>query len=61
MGEFAYLRCLAAAFLARLGKDERGVMTTEGVIVVAALVLLAGAVAAIIAAKVLAKANSLQL
>jgi hypothetical protein len=60
MEELTYLRHLAAALLARLRSDERGVLSTEGVIVIAALVILAGTVSAVIASKVIAKANSIQ-
>lgn len=60
MEELAYLRSLAAVLVARLRADERGVLSTEGVIVVAALALLAATVSAVIAGKVLAKANSIQ-
>ena len=60
MEELTYLRCLAATLLTRLRTDERGMLSTEGVIVIAALVLLAGTVSAVIASKVIAKANSIQ-
>lgn len=60
MEELTYLRLLAAALLARLRTDQRGVLSTEGVIVIAALVLLAGTVSAVIASKVIAKANAIQ-
>jgi hypothetical protein len=60
---FTYLRILAAMLRARLAQARRrdGGYTTETVVVIALLVALAIAAVAIITAKVLAKAGSLNL
>jgi hypothetical protein len=60
---FAYLRVLATVLRARLARARHndGGYTTETVVVIALLVALAIAALAIITAKVLAKANSLNL
>jgi hypothetical protein len=56
-----FLRDTAMALRARLHRQGDGGYTTETVVVIALLVALAIAAIAIIAAKVLAKANSLDL
>jgi len=59
-----YLRLAAAVLRGRLAqarRDGEAGYTTETVVVIALLVALAIAAVAIIAAKVLAKANSIQL
>ena len=61
---FGYLRLAAALLRGRLAQARRGGEaghTTETVVVIALLVALAIAAIAIITAKVLAKANSLNL
>jgi hypothetical protein len=60
---FAYLRILATVLRARLAqaRSNDGGYTTETVVVIALLVALAIAAIALISAKVLAKANSLNL
>jgi hypothetical protein len=61
---FGYLRLAAALLRGRLAQARRGGeagYTTETVVVIALLVALAIAAIAIITAKVLAKANSLNL
>ena len=60
---FSYLRILASVLKARLAqaRDNDAGYTTETVVVIALLVALAIAAIAIITAKVLAKANSLNL
>jgi hypothetical protein len=60
---FAYLRILATVLRARLprARGNDGGYTTETVVVIALLVALAIAAIAIVTAKVLAKANSLNL
>ena len=59
----AYLRILATVLRARLAqaRNNDGGYTTETVVVIALLVALAIAAIAIVSAKVLAKANSLNL
>lgn len=61
MIELDVLRVLLAALSARLRGDERGVITTESAVVIGAAVLLAAAVVALIATKVMAKVNSISL
>lgn len=61
--EFEALRLTLRLLAARLAdsRDERGGMTTEAVILTAVLAALAIAATTIIAAKVIAKANSITL
>jgi hypothetical protein len=62
MPEFVYFSALVGllrAQLAHLRADERGSLTTEQVLVTAALAALALATTAIIVSKVTAKANSI--
>jgi len=61
MVEFQIFRLLLADIVARLRDDEDGVITTETAVVIGAAVLLAVAVAALIASKVMAKVNSISL
>ena len=61
MIELDVLRVLLAALSARLRDNERGVITTESAVVIGAAVLLAAAVVALIATKVMAKVNSISL
>jgi hypothetical protein len=61
MIELGILRSLLADIAARLRDDERGVITTESAVVIGAAVLLATAVVALIASKVMAKVNSISL
>jgi hypothetical protein len=61
MAEFQILRSMLAVLFARLRDDEEGVITTETAVIIGASVLLAVAVAAIIASKVMAKVNSIDL
>ena len=61
MVEIQFLRLLLADLVARCRQDEDGVITTETAVVIGAAVLLAVAVTALIASKVMAKVNSISL
>ena len=61
MFELQILRMFIADLVARFQDDEDGVITTETAVVIGAAVLLAVAVAALIASKVMAKVNSISL
>jgi len=61
MLELQFLRLVIADLVARVRDDEDGVFTTEMAVVIGAAVLLAAAVAALIASKVMAKVNSINL
>ena len=61
MAELQILQPLIAHLIARFRDDENGVITTETAVVIGAAVLLAVAVAALIASKVMAKVNSISL
>jgi hypothetical protein len=61
MVELQFLRLFIADLVARFSDDEDGVITTETAVVIGAAVLLAVAVAALIASKVMAKVNSISL
>lgn len=61
MAELQFLRLFIADLVARFRDDEDGVITTETAVVIGAAVLLAVAVAALIASKVMAKVNSISL
>ena len=61
MLELEFLRLVIADLVARVRDDEDGVFTTEMAVVIGAAVLLAVAVAALIASKVMAKVNSINL
>ncbi len=61
MPELQLLRIVIADLVTRVRDDEDGVFTTEMAVVIGAAVLLAAAVAALIASKVMAKVNSINL
>ena len=61
MFELQILRMFTADLIARFRDDEDGVITTETAVVIGAAVLLAVAVTALIASKVMAKVNSISL
>jgi hypothetical protein len=61
MFELEFLRFVIADLVGRVRDDEDGVFTTEMAVVIGAAVLLAVAVAALIASKVMAKVNSINL
>lgn len=61
MPELQLLRIVIAELVARVRDDEDGVFTTEMAVVIGAAVLLAVAVAALVASKVMAKVNSIEL
>lgn len=57
--ELLYFKIMAGLLIDRLRRDERGISTTETVIITAVLAALALAATAIIVTKVTEKANSI--
>ena len=58
--ELLYFKTMAGLLIDRLRRDERGISTTETVIITAVLAALALAATAIIVTKVTDKASSIQ-